>query len=306
MKRPHRMTTLFGCCMALVACGSEPTTPAAAGGSTAAVDTSGGDGGVSGDGAGAADATTGTQDGASAGGPQTVEVAFVARAGDAEASCGGSFTAGKNAVAVQLAELRFYVHDVQLLAGDATESVALDKDAMWQDGQVALIDLADAQGKCQSSSPETRATVRGQVAQARAWDGLRFTLGVPEGLNHGDPTSAAAPLDRTAMFWNWLDGYKFLRLDLASPGYALHLGSTGCSGAPGQPTQCSAGNRPVIEVRGFDPTQQAVVLDVATLLAGVQLGSDKACMSKAAAAACAGPFGALGLSGVAQTAFRKP
>ncbi len=321
MPRLTHIMTLLGCCSILGACGSDTTTPATASGGSAAADAMASDGtgsdagpasdsvasdGVASDGAGTTDAASPAAGDASRSGPQTVEVAFSARTGDTAVGCATPWTAGKNAVAVQLAELRFYLHDVHLLAGAATESVALDQDALWQNGQVALIDLADGQGKCQPSSPETRATVRGKVSQGRAWDGIRFTLGVPEVLNHGDPTTAAAPLDRTAMFWNWLDGYKFLRLDMASPAYALHIGSTGCTGSPGKPTQCSAANRAVIEVRGFDPTQQPVVLDVAALLAGVQLGSDKACMSKPGATACAGPFAALGLDGAGQTAFRKP
>ena len=43
--------------------------------------------------------------------------------------------------------------------------------------------------------------------------GVRFTIGVPEHLNHAEPTRAQPPLDRSDMFWTWRLGYKFFALD---------------------------------------------------------------------------------------------
>ena len=57
-------------------------------------------------------------------------------------------------------------------------------------------------------------------APRASYSGVRFTMGVPFELNHGDPTVAPSPLNITAMFWNWQGGYKFLKADMNSTGLA--------------------------------------------------------------------------------------
>ena len=60
-----------------------------------------------------------------------------------------------------------------------------------------------------------------------------FTLGVPFNKNHTDLTTQPSPLNLTALSWVWNAGRKFARLDFSSTGrprgYAVHLGSTGCT-----------------------------------------------------------------------------
>src|SRR5262245_14312020 len=128
-----------------------------------------------------------------------------------------------------LRSLQFYVHDLELLDEHGKpHRFALDATAPWQSERVALLDLA-------GDLSRRNATVTGTVdADApERFAGLRFTVGVPFELNHGNPLTQAAPLDRSDLFWTWQSGHKFLRVDLAADDreWSFHLGSTGCSSA---------------------------------------------------------------------------
>ncbi len=132
--------------------------------------------------------------------------------------------------------LQFYVHDVELLdergVGHPFRLVAREP---WQSEQVALLDLAGGAG-----TPRNE-VVRGTSDDAGKYTGIRFTVGVPFDLNHANPLTAAAPLDRGPLFWTWQSGYKFLRADFDASSF--HLGSTGCSSAsalrpPAQACSC--------------------------------------------------------------------
>jgi uncharacterized repeat protein (TIGR04052 family) len=105
--------------------------------------------------------------------------------------------------------------------------------------------------------------------------GVRFSVGVPFDLNHSNPLTAAAPLNRTELFWSWQLGYKFLRVELTDDQHAsaFHLGSTGCSSAsalrpPQQP--CAQPNVMRVELRGFDPMTQPIRVQTAALVAALK------------------------------------
>lgn len=240
-----------------------------------------------------------------------VTLIFDARVGDAVASCGVDYAGiGAAGSTVQLRDLRFYVHDLVLLTDDGAEyPVTLDDDDLWQDGTVALLDFEDASGDCSNGNPNLNDVVLGTVSEDLDFTAVRFTLGVPFADNHGDASSAETPLNVTSLFWSWQTGYKFLRIDLSTEmgGWMMHLGSTGCEAdEDGNVTSCSEPNRPVYEL-DLDPETGSVVLDVAELVAAVDLTTDgggaMGCMSGVDDPECAPTFEALGLGESEQTVF---
>jgi uncharacterized repeat protein (TIGR04052 family) len=158
-------------------------------------------------------------------------------------------------------DLRFYVSDIELLdqAGRAYP-LSLRSDQQWQSDRVALVDMA---------GENSNFSIRGEVGNPRfsgaELSGIRFTMGVPFELNHANPMTAAAPLNRGDLFWSWQSGYKFLRVDLADPAgeWSFHLGSTGCvsaSAVRAPESPCAQPNRVKVQLRGFDPTRYPVLV----------------------------------------------
>jgi hypothetical protein len=145
-------------------------------------------------------------------------------------------------------DLQFYLYDVELIdAQGRPQPLRLSEAAPWQSPELALLDLAGG------ADTQRNTSIRGTV-EAGTYTGIRFTVGVPFSLNHANPLTAAAPLDRGEMFWTWQSGYKFLRAD------AFHLGSTGCSSASAlRPPQlpCAQPNRMRVELRG-DPLRGVI------------------------------------------------
>jgi len=156
----------------------------------------------------------------------------------------------------------------------------------------------------------------GTVPGGTRYRGVRFTLGVPFEKNHTELTSMPSPLNLTALSWVWNAGRKFARLDFSSTGaprgYAIHLGSTGCT--PNEtkttlPTQCAQPNRAEIEIADFDLSRDVVLADLAALLkdsdvdiAGKMMSG---CMSGPDTPACVPLLANFGLSGRPQTFFRS-
>src|SRR5262249_2683433 len=146
-----------------------------------------------------------------------------------------------------------------------------------------------------TSGTHTSITV---CAPARRYSGLRFLVGVPFGLNHRDPAVAVAPLNLGRMHWGWQGGYKFIRLEGRSPrgtAFRLHLGSTGCEGTIGDIRQCARPNRIAVDLSGFVPGRDAVVLQLGPLLRALEDGSSASCMSDADEPACLRAFAIAGL-----------
>lgn len=253
---------------------------------------------------------------ADAGEPPFTELRFKAKVGAQPFACGQTYAAlGTSASSYSPADLRFYVSDVKLtLHGDVEVPFVLDANA-YQRGAVALLDFEDATGDCANGTPTTHTTLTGSAPRGHVHQ-LSFTVGLPFELNHADVSTAAAPLDLSAMFWSWQAGYKFLKVDglVGTELRNVHVGSTGCMAGtqPNSVESCSALNTISVTIDDFDPETQAVVFDVAALLAGsdlsVDLGGAPGCMSGPTDPECAPLFGKLGLpfGGVAagtQTVF---
>ncbi len=227
----------------------------------------------------------------------TIEIPFVAEIAGAPFACSGSYPGlGSTATTVQLLDFRLFVSAPHLIAVDGTRvPVALDQDGAWQIDTIALLDFEDGTGSCVNGTPQVNATLRGTVPEG-AYRGLEFEVGVPFDWNHGDPASAPAPLNLTAMFWNWRGGYKFLKIEFAPVmaagmnaaakahtegaghggpgGWMLHLGSTMCAAPepttpPGEP--CANPNRVAVTLPDFVPGTSIVVIDPAAVVAGADL-----------------------------------
>lgn len=223
-------------------------------------------------------------------GPLDVTLDFAALVDGQAFACGQSYAGvGASGTEITPVDFRFYVHDVALVdAQGVARTVELTDDGTWQRDGVALLDFENGTGPCVNGTAATNTQVRGTVA-AGDYTGIRFTLGVPESLNHADQTTATAPLDLTALFWSWNAGYKFARLDHTSDaqpeGWFVHLGSTGCSpaGDPTVPaTSCANAHRPVVSLDGFDWQTDAIAADYGALLADSDLTQNsaaKGCMS---------------------------
>jgi uncharacterized repeat protein (TIGR04052 family) len=125
--------------------------------------------------------------------------------------------------------------------------------------------------------------VRGTVPKGD-YSGLVFEIGVPQAVNHQDPTLAAAPLNVTGLTWPWRAGYKFTTIDLetsggsggpnAATGFSIHIGSTDCGDGPlmkAPNAPCKVSNRSSYRLDGFNLASSRVVLDFAALLAGTDI-----------------------------------
>lgn len=254
----------------------------------------------------AADADDGV-DGSS--GTQNVAIQFAARVGDEAFDCGTPYEGlGTANSTVEFLDFRFYVHDVALVTedGDAV-AVDLDQDGAWQYENLALLDFEDDTGTCANGTTELNTTVRG-TAPSGVYTGVRFKLGVPFALNHQDAALAPSPLNLSALFWSWNDGYKFARIDAnadlagdAVNTVLFHLGSTGCNGdgPTDAPTNCSNENVAVIELEDFDLDGSTVVFDYAALVAGSDLSEDgggaPGCMSETGDPDCEPVFSRVGI-----------
>ncbi|WP_394832133.1 metallo-mystery pair system four-Cys motif protein [Pendulispora rubella] len=252
-----------------------------------------------------------------------MSIAFEGRVGSEPFRCTQAYShLGTGRVTADVLDFRFYVHDVRLVTRDGRETpVTLTQDQKWQYQNVALLDFEDKSGSCANGTVDTNTRVMGTVP-AGDYTGLRFRLGVPFSLNHGNAATAPSPLNLSGLFWIWNAGYKFLRVDArvaqntlladagdagdggggeagAPPVFPVHIGSTGCQGdaKDGGVTDCSRRNVADIELASFDVTKNKVVVDYAALVAGTELtaGGGMGCMSSPEDATCNEIFARLGL-----------
>jgi uncharacterized repeat protein (TIGR04052 family) len=211
---------------------------------------------------------------------QSYHVRFAAAMGSQPFRCGESFSGiGRGGATVTPEYFRFYVSGIRFIDTDGRRvPLHLQGDGTWQQRDVALLGFEDPRSDCANGSPIEREEVVGD-APAGNYQGIEFALGIPEDLNHADPTVAEPPLSLTEMFWTWQAGYKFLRFDArvtaadgTSAGYVLHLGSTGCT-LPGNTVTCTHPNLETIVLMGFDPAKNVIVADLASLFEHADLAA---------------------------------
>ncbi len=241
---------------------------------------------------------------------RAVEINFAAAVGDENFTCGGIYDGvGASKSKLRLTDFRFYVSNVRLLKSNGDEvPLALEQDGIWQRDSLALLDFETGDAGCSFGNDLLNSSVRG-TAPAGVYTGVRFDLGVPFDMDHGNAESETEPLNLTSMFWNWNGGYKFIRVDgFAGPvdsaiNYNLHLGSTGCNGASAlnpPSEECANPNRPEITLNGFNLESNVIVADLATLLADASLETNQAetapgCQSQPFDMDCRAVFPRLGL-----------
>jgi uncharacterized repeat protein (TIGR04052 family) len=255
--------------------------------------------------------------------PKTAQVSlnFAAQINGQPFACGQRYDGvGTTRSSITPSDFRMYVSEVKLLRQDgSTVPVQLTQDGVWQYQDVALIDFENGTGPCRNGTVSTNTAVRGQVP-AGDYVGVELTVGVPFAQNHQDPTVAPAPLNSTAMFWNWQGGYKFIKFDTASSGisdqkpaganavgpvtrYSVHLGSTACAGESKTkaPSACLNPNRMTVRLSQFDLAKNTVVVDMGAVLANANVdvnakGTSPGCMSFLKDADCPPVMNALGLA----------
>lgn len=251
--------------------------------------------------------------------PLEVDIAVSGVVGGEAFACGQSYGGiGTSNSTWEGRDFRFYLSNVRLVNSAGAEvPVELEQDGRWQEGSVVLLDFEDGSGACQMGNPDLNDRIRGTVP-AGDYSGIRFDLGVPFDVNHDDPAAAPAPLNITAMHWNWQVGYKFIRVDGVTtglPSWRFHLGSTGCDGdMMGNVTACANPNRSSVEISDFDPAADTLVADLAELFSTSDLETDAmddpGCMSKPTDVECATYFAQLGLpfgsqAGASQSFFSR-
>lgn len=225
-------------------------------------------------------------------GQREIRVPFGAVFGEQDLVCGAATDAGR------LTDLRFFVSNIRLVDDDATPiDLQLTVDNRWQGPSVALIDLENGSGDCQNGTPAVHPVLTGRVP-AGDYRGIRFEIGVPFDLNHGDPLVARPPLDDSTMHWHWRSGYKFLRAGFANDArnHWLHLGSAGCEGSIQTITHCRFPNRVTVMIDDYAPGD-VLLVDLAVLFDAFAAMADRAssCSSGPAELACELAFAPLGL-----------
>lgn len=204
-----------------------------------------------------------------------------------------------------VSDFRFYVQDVRLVDKTGKETpLSLIKDGQFQTEKVALLDFENGLGSCTNGTKETNYTIRGTAPNGQ-YVGFKFWIGVPEELNHLDPTLQPSPLNLTRMMWSWQMGFKFARIDTKTTGrpngYVLHLGSTECKGERGSAIVCGKANRPEFTFEKSDLQKDTAIFDLKALFAGanVDINQEKTaagCMSFEGDSDCAPVFRNLGLT----------
>jgi uncharacterized repeat protein (TIGR04052 family) len=242
---------------------------------------------------------------------QDVTLNFALKAGSESVACGQKVALGAIGSPVELLDARAYVSNLRVITESGKEiPVELTQDGIWQYETIALLDFENATGACQGT-PETNTQIIGETEADEAIMGIAFTVGIPEDMNHLDAAIAPSPLNVTEMWWAWLFGYKFMRIDLltetamntpamdvgdsnsgepsnsegsegtdhaseasAENGWFIHLGSTGCVGEDfvfAPDAPCANPNRIEVKLENVNPETNTVVLDLEKLLQRVDV-----------------------------------
>ena len=207
-------------------------------------------------------------------GVKNVEIQFEAVFGNETFDCGSEYryiglTSDAN---VRPSDFRMFIQDMRFKENgiDNYVEVMLDEGSDFQDGSVALLDFESGDRQCEGGSVALNTTVTGTVLDLD-YESVAFTIGVPFNRNHvPDPSTAPPPLNTTSMWRDQLQGYYFMKLEMATNGdpdtFPVYINSKGCQVSQGQVSECYMENRNVIELAGFDPETQVIKLDLYELL----------------------------------------
>jgi hypothetical protein len=123
-----------------------------------------------------------------------VSLRFHAMVGKADFACSHKYAGqGTASTTVTPLDLRLFVHAVELIKEDGAKvPVSLIPREPWQSDSLALLDFEDKSGRCSEGTAEMNTAITGTVP-AGAYKGVRFVVGVPDDLNHKDPTKVSEP-----------------------------------------------------------------------------------------------------------------
>ena len=255
-------------------------------------------------------------------GNPTYTVTFAPLVAGQPFSCSQSYpNIGTSMTTMTPEDFRMYVNSVSLLrAGGETVPLKLTPDKMWQSDTVTLLDFEDGTGQCMTNSPETNFDIVGTAPEHSDYTGVQFTIGVPADEDHLNAATAMPPLNQPALWWSWVGGYRYLRIDVgsnANSAWFFHLGAEACTGASTSSITCKYPDYPIIALSSFTAKSAKISFDLATLFADSNLDAmpdgvtdtTTGCMSSTADPECPPLFDKLGLTfesndpGPAQTAF---
>ena len=304
-RRAHVLPLFTSALLGLGACGDDETATA-----------SGLDGGTAPD-ASAPTASLGGGGGLDAAiepGFMAVSLRFKAEVSGEDFACGRTYAGqGSTKVAARPADFRFFVERVRLVTRAGVEvPLQLLERAPHQTSEVALIDFTGGDGACVAGSTPANTVLTGK-APVGDYSGVVFSNGVPEALNHADPTAAPPPLRAPGVNWSWLRGYRFFLASLqvapqadggatgdggvASPSDVgpdggaveggahgdsagvgiVHVGALSCTGGVGVGFSCAKPNRNEVRLTGFDPATSTIVADLGAVFADVDLVQGVVC-----------------------------
>lgn len=237
--------------------------------------------------------------------PVAMTLNFAARVNGEEFSCDRTYSnIGTTNATVEPTDARLYIENIRLVNDEGGEvPLSLDQDGTWQLQDVVLLDFENGTGLCaQRGTAEMNATARGMIPGGN-YTGVKFEMGVTESLNHGDSATAPAPLNKTALFWSWNAGYKFIRYDNIAESngneFRVHIGSTACEGDGRGNASCAEGNRTEVDL-AFDPSSDTILVNLGAFLANVNVEfntpeTPPGCMASSEDPECVPVFAAAGL-----------
>jgi uncharacterized repeat protein (TIGR04052 family) len=241
-------------------------------------------------------------------GTQEYIVNFAATVSGLPFACGQTYSGiGTTSTTIVPQDLRFFVHDVGLHASDGTRwPMTLYDDGVWQHGDVTLLDFEDGTFGCATNSPAMNKQVSGTAMLRQDYVGVDFTIGVPISEDALSVVDAPAPLNLPAMFWSWVGGYKFMKIEVGSTGnpvWYFHLGADTCSAVSLSTLTCKYPDESTVTLSGWSPTA-TINLDLARLYADSDLDAQvngttdtiPGCMSTAGDPECPPLYDKVGLS----------
>lgn len=254
-------------------------------------------------------------------------IQFAGVVGNEDFSCGTVYSGvGTGSNEYRPEDFRLYVSDLALKT-DTGEEIPIDlvQDGAWQYENVALLDFETGSENGCNGTPETNDQVIGTYQAPTEGNivGLCFNLGIPFELNHLESASSPSPLNASGMYWMWLSGHKFVRIDgkgdpngVTPVNFPLHLGSTGCTNDSGDMTdpatsECAYPNTPRVCFDSFDMDSQKVTVDPAAVLAttdfsAADTGVPPGCMSGNSDPDCINVIPKFGINFVADDGVNEP